>query len=186
MAKTPGLYFFKKHKLLVLYLDILIIFFAAIIFHFFNPSLGFHYFEPTYLPPNVSIKQKRITMYPKDSRAELNFRTEDWVYQITEGKTNNGSVGDSPQNYDSKSIKPTCVIKDTPANMHYRLCHWIDYGRIDVHEVTFTKNGTGILLRMPSETKQDITIDQIERFIDSFQPKSIHGIKINRYSHYGA
>jgi len=45
------------------------------------------------------------------------------------------------RDYDVTSVKPTCSILTSQAQQQYRLCHWVDYGRISVYEVKFIKTG---------------------------------------------
>lgn len=144
------------------------------IIRIYNPDVGFKYFEPAYLPPNISIKAKRISYFANNpAQVEQNFRTEDWVYTIREARADTvPEIGSANQDYDSTSVKPTCNLSTTPVGMRYRLCHWIDYGRIHVHEVIFIKDGTWVYSQIPTETSQDISIDEIEKYIDSFEPKN--------------
>jgi hypothetical protein len=152
-----------------------------IIFRHANPSVGFRYYEPSYLPPNVSIKEKRISISKSNVSVDQNFRTEDWVYSIIEDKDDGStSIGTANQDYDAKSVKPTCNIQSSPANIKYRICHWIDYGRINVHEVTFIKNGTYIYSSIPTATDQEISTQEIGNYVDSFAPKSTMGLPVLR------
>lgn len=151
-------------------------------YYTFNPPVGFAYYEPAYLPAGVSIKAKRIAINRyAPTQVEQNFRTEDWVYSIREYKANAG-IGTAGQNYDQKSVKPTCNIETSPAMTKYRLCHWIDYGKIDVHEIKFVKSGTFINAQIPSKTSQAISIQEIGRFVDSFNKKSTAGLPVLRSS----
>jgi hypothetical protein len=141
------------------------------IFRYYNPSLGFTYFEPNYLPPAVSIKQKRISILSGGLiEAEQDFRTVDWVYEIMEYKANgpvdgNSSIGSTSQNYNTDSVKPTCDILSSPNRQRYRLCHWIDYRHIGVYEVIFIKDGTLIDSDMPTTLQQKITINEISLYV---------------------
>ncbi len=150
-----------------------------VIFRFFNPSVGFTYYEPSYVPANISVKTKRISITRGNVQVEQDFRTEDWVYSISEYKSDE-SIGDAKQNYDPKSITPTCEIRISPVKTQYRLCHWIDYGKIDVHEIKFIKNGTFIDAQIPTELKDQITVDQLDTFVDSFKKKSTIGLPVLR------
>lgn len=151
------------------------------IFRFFNPSVGFTYYEPSYLPARTSIKARQIYLFVPSSRfmVEQNFRTENWIYSISEYKTDSG-IGSAMQDYDAKSVKPTCNINTTPVKTRYRLCHWIDYGKIDVHEVRFYKGETFVRSFIPTELSQEISIQEIEKYIDSFSPKSTIGLPVLR------
>jgi hypothetical protein len=170
----------SKKYVIIVFLTIVIAVIAYTVFRQINPRVGFKYFEPAYLPPSTSIKEKRISITNSNISVEQNFRTEDWVYSIIEGADDGTrTIGTASQNYDAKSVKPTCSINKTPANTQYRICHWIDYGRIDVHEVTFIKDGTYIYSEIPT-TEQEISIEQIEKYIDSFVQKSTTGLPVLR------
>lgn len=167
---------FTKQRIAILVVIVFGFASALAVIRIYNPDVGFKYFEPSYLPPNVSIKAKRIYTfkhYSELTQVEQNFRTEDWVYGISEAREDMFSgVGTASQDYDPTSVKPTCNLSITPAGMQYRLCHWIDYGRINVHEVIFIKDGTRVYSQIPTETSQDISIDEIEKYVDSFEQKS--------------
>jgi hypothetical protein len=154
---------------------------AGAIFRYNNPSVGFTYFEPAYLPAGTSIKAKRIDISKGYTSVDQNFRTEDWVYGIVEHRVDDtGSIDAASQNYDPESVEPTCSFSTTPAHMRYRLCHWVDYGRIDVHEVIFIKGNTYIYSEIPTGTDQTISVEQVEKYIDSFQQKSTLGLPVLR------
>lgn len=165
-----------KKRITILVVFVLLLAGALAIIRIYNPDVGFTYFEPAYLPPNVSIKAKRISTfknYSELTQVEQNFRTEDWVYGIREAREDIFSgIGTASQDYDPTSVKPTCNLSTTPAGMQYRLCHWIDYGRINVHEVIFIKDGTRVYSQIPTETSQDVSIEDIEKYVDSFEQKS--------------
>ncbi|HVX23763.1 MAG TPA: hypothetical protein VG992_00220 [Candidatus Saccharimonadales bacterium] len=163
---------------------VLIIVAGWTIFRYINPNVGFVYYEPSYLPPGVSIKERRIDInFGNSITVSQNFRTVDWVYGIEEYSTKYyDKVGTAMQNYDPKSVKPTCDILVSLGHQRYRLCHWIDYGRIDVHEVKFSKNGTFFWVWMPSKLQQPISIPEISKFVDSFKPKSTLGLPVLRSS----
>jgi hypothetical protein len=152
-----------------------------IVFRHINPSVGFRYYEPSYLPPNVSIREKRIDISESNVSVDQNFRTEDWVYSIIEDKDDgSSSIGTANQDYDAKSVGPTCNIQNSPEKMKYRVCHWIDYGRINVHEVIFIKNGTYIYSAIPTTTDQEISPQETGKYVDSFTPKSTIGLPVLR------
>lgn len=159
----------------------IIILIGAAIFRFFNPSLGFKYFEPSYLPPNISIKEKRIAISSGFVTAEQNFRTVDWVYEIQEYKADS-SIGSADQKYDVNSTEPSCSILTSFAGQQYRLCHWIDYGRIGVYEVKFIKDGTFISSQVPTTLQQKLNVSEISQYVDSFKLKSSIGIPVLRSS----
>jgi len=154
---------------------------AFLAFRYFEPAIGFTYYEPTYLPAHVSITAKRIDIIHGGTTVEQNFRTEDWVYEIREQQAGYATtIGTADQNYDSKSAKPTCVIRLSPQKTQYRLCHWIDYGRIDVHEIKFTKNNTFINAQIPTDPQQPLTLQDTDKFVDSFRQRSTIGIPVSR------
>jgi hypothetical protein len=160
---------------------------AFLLFRYFEPDVGFKYYEPAYLPPGVSIKEKRIDIThmlgasETSTSVEQNFRTENWVYEIQEYPADyTTTIGTADQNYDPKSVKPTCDSRRSPGETQYRLCHWIDYGRIDVHEVKFIKDGTFVNVQIPTTLQQPVTIQEIDRFVDSFQQRSTIGIPVLR------
>jgi hypothetical protein len=170
----------KKSKWLYIALFMLVVM-GFIIFRLINPSVGFKYFEPSYLPSNVSIKAKRISITRGYTQVEQNFRTEDWVYSISEYKAA-VPIGSADQNLDAQSIKPTCNLQVSPLGMSYRVCHWIDYGRINVHEVKFIKEGTFVNVQIPTTLQEQISINQIDKFVDSFKKKSTVGIPVLRFN----
>jgi hypothetical protein len=179
----------KKRKIARGVAFVIVIALAAVgigIFRYLNPSLGFTYLEPSYLPPGVSIKQKRISILSGgDVEAEQDFRTVDWVYEIMEYKADgpvdgNSALGTANQNYNTDSVSPTCDILSTSRGQQYRLCHWIDYGKIGVYEVKFIEDGTFIDSQIPTTLQQKISTVEISRFVDSFKPKSSIGIPVLR------
>lgn len=155
---------------------------AYAVFRYYNPTLGFKYFEPAYLPPHVQVIEKRVSITRGHASVQQNLRAVDWVYAINEYKA--GTLGYTQQvveeNYDPTSVKPTCHAAQTAAGMQYRVCHWIDYGFINVHEVKFIKEGTQVRALIPTKVSQGIPIPQIEKFVDSFERKSTLGIPVQR------
>jgi hypothetical protein len=176
----------KKSRIIIYISTALIVLVAVVIFRYFNPSLGFKYFEPSYLPPGISIKQKRISILSGGYiEAEQDFRTVDWVYEIMEYKADglvdgNSSIGTASQNYNTASIKPTCDILSSDKDQQYRLCHWIDYGRIGVYEVKFIKDGTFINSEIPTTLRQKITINEVSQYVDSFKSRWTLGVPVLR------
>lgn len=168
----------KRYFLIVLVAVLLVAGWLA--FRFFNPDVGFAYYVPSYLPPNVSIKARRISMTPYSStQIEQNFRTVDWVYEIQEYKADSHTtIGTAEQNYNPMSTSPTCSILTSPAKQQYRLCHWIDYGRIGVYQVIFIKGGTYVRSDIPTTLQQKITIQGISKYVDSFMRKSTIGLPV--------
>jgi len=139
----------------------------------------FQFYEPTQLPAGVAIKQKRVDQFGtpghiRGTTVELNFRTVDWVYSVDERPIDPEGYGlvTTLHNYDPTSTKPTCEQRHTAGGMSYRLCHWIDYGRINVYQTNFAKGSTSITSRMPNETDQAIPVESLDTFVDSFKPAS--------------
>ena len=171
----------KKSTILTIIVSLVLVI-GFVVFRIFNPNVGFTYYEPSYLPPGISIKAKRISINKyAPTQVEQNFRTEDWVYSISEYKASE-EIGSTEQNYDEKSTKPTCNIETSPAMTKYRLCHWIDYGKIDVHEIKFIKGGTFINAQIPTKTSEVISVEDIDKFVDSFNKKSTIGLPVLRSS----
>lgn len=169
-----------RKRIIVMVVVLLVLAIGFVIFRIFNPTVGFTYYEPSYLPPGVSINAKRISINKyAPAQVEQNFRTEDWVYSIREYKARE-EIGTAAQNYDAKSTKPTCNIETSPKMTKYRLCHWIDYGKIDVHEIKFIKDGTFINAQIPTNTTEVISVGEINKFVDSFDKKSTLGLPVLR------
>jgi len=171
----------KKQKLVsfVFVLVLLIVAFSMYWLHQSNSPLanatyGFKYLEPKKLPPGVKIVGKRISVASEAGKiygvqAEINLRPVDWVYAIRESKDDGTTPIATAQKYGPNSVKPTCS-QEGAAKHSYRLCHWIDYGTIQVYEVKFTQDGTYIEAEIPLETKGQISISSLNDFVDSFVP----------------
>jgi hypothetical protein len=153
-----------------------------------NSRFGFQYYKPTNLPAGFHITDKRIDIANPDGQlygisAELNLRTEDWVYAIRESRANSEASPDSSstrtnlRNYDPKSVAVTCEEQTSPKGQPYRLCHWIDYGRISVYEVNFVKGGTFINTQLPGTINVVVPVYQISNYVDSFVKASATGFK---------
>jgi hypothetical protein len=152
-----------------------------------DPVVGFQMLEPTKLPPGIKITDKRLSFKHsaphkiRNVSAELNFRTEDWVYSIQESKAEAGDNEDTVtdlRNFDQSSVMPTCTQGKTPKGQAYRLCHWIDYGRINVYEVKNVQQGVFIDTLFPTSLQKPITIEDIDAYVDSFKPTSPAGLPI--------
>ena len=148
-----------------------------------NPKYYFQYYSPTRLPVGFHITAKRIDVSGSDGQTygvsvDLNFRTEDWVYGISESKANSDSSPDSSttattlNNYSPSSVGVTCRQVSSPKGQSYRLCHWIDYGRISVYEINFIKSGTYIGTQFPGTLQHVVPVSEISDYVDSFE-KSI-------------
>lgn len=166
----------KIRRLCLIAVAIVLIGYVAL--RLLRPGIGFTYYQPGYLPPGVSIKARRITIIRNDASVEQDFRTNDWVYEIQEYKART-SIGTAAQNYDPKSVKPTCSLLTSPVGQHYRLCHWVDYGQIDLHQVIFIKSGTYIRADIPTSLQQPISTAEINKFVDSFKHASTRGLPVD-------
>lgn len=151
---------------------------------YLTPPVDFTYYEPTSLPPGMSIQQKRVTVLSpvgsstRTFSAGQNFRTEDWVYEIYQYRDKGLAIESALQDFDASSVKPTCSFYTSPGRQYYRLCHWVDYGRIGVYEIKFTRGGTRFDVRMPTEVNQKLSLEEINKFVDSFTPKSTFGLPV--------
>ncbi len=139
-----------------------------------DTKYGFKYLEPTSLPPDIKVVGKRISVASEAGKiygvqAEINLRPVDWVYAIRESKLDGPTPVASGQNYDPDSVKPTCSQEKTEEHS-YRLCHWIDYGKINVYEIKFAQDGTFIDAQIPLETNDKILVSSLNSFVDSFVP----------------
>lgn len=154
-----------------------------------DPVAGFTMLQPTALPLGIKITDRRLSM-DHDSQthktikyvsAELNFRTEDWVYSIYESKLEAGAADETVtdlRNFDQSSVLPTCTQGTSPKGQIYRLCHWIDYGRISVYEVKNIQQGVYIRTMFPASLQKPITIKQVDSYVDSFKPIDPTGLPI--------
>lgn len=157
---------------------------------FTNPKFGFQYYKPTELPSGFRISEKRIDlgMRPQDMAAEMNLRNGDWVYEIRE---TNGNFSDpsamstTANNYNPLSSSVTCSARVSPKEQGYRLCHWVDYGRISVYEVRFLKydkdkagNSTFIDTEFPAIISKVISSSEINKYVDSFTKTRATGFKL--------
>jgi hypothetical protein len=143
--------------------------------------------EPAKLPLDIKIINKRLGLKHSSSHklrsawAELNFRTEDWVYSIQESKPESsdeeGTVTDL-RNFDPSSVKPTCTQGKSPKGNMYRVCHWIDYGRISVYEVNNIQHGVYVRTRFPTSLQKPIALRDIGAYVDSFKPADPSGLPI--------
>jgi hypothetical protein len=175
MSKSTGRS--KRLRIILIGIAALFVLGGLGLLRLFNPDIGFVYFEPSYLPYNTSVKAKRITISASYTTVEQNFRTEDWVYSIIERKAVE-PIGTTDQNYDAQSIKPTCTIEISPNTIRFRVCHWVDYGRINVHEIIFIKDGTYIYSQIPTALDQEITIQEAGKYVDSFERKMTFGFPV--------
>lgn len=168
---------------------------GIVVFRVYGSPISFAYYEPSYLPPGVSITEKRISIIDdgknRSESASLRLEKTAWTYSINQFELRDtSSIGESSQNYDAKSIKPTCSIFETAKGTEFRLCHWVDDweshggGEISVYEIKFIKGTTFFWGRIPSETGTIITVDDISRFIDSFERKSTDGVPIKRSKYW--
>ena len=145
-----------------------------------NSKYGFQYYAPTSLPSGFTIKDKRVDVISYGGKthgvsAELNLRTEDWVYSIREYRHTDQETKTSLSNYDPKSIDVTCQQQTSPKGQEYRLCHWTDYGKISVFEVKFVKGQTFIDTTFPTTTDKTIPVSELGNYVDSFKKSNTAG-----------
>ena len=171
----------KSRKLLSLVVFLLLIIAAFLVYRthrsaslLSNDKYGFKYLEPTKLPPGVKIVGKRISIMSEAGKiygvqAEINLRPVDWVYSIRESKSDGSTPVAAIQGYDPSSVKPSCSQENTGKHS-YRLCHWVDYGTIQVYEVRFAQGGTDVNAQIPLETKSHFSVSSLNSFVDSFVP----------------
>lgn len=145
-----------------------------------NPEHGFIYYAPTKLPTGFTVTQKRVAVIKTNSKtlgvyAELNLRTEDWVYEINESKRISQETTTSLTNYDPKSVGVTCKQQASLKAQKYRLCHWIDYGRISVFEVKLNINDTHISSTFPADINRVVSDSELMEYVDSFRKSNTAG-----------
>jgi hypothetical protein len=143
---------------------------------------GFQYYVPQKLPRGIHITDSRISVFEEANTiysvgAELNFRTEDWVYSIREYRSGGAPEVTKLRDFNTDSILPTCMQRTTEAGQGYRLCHWLDYGRISVYEIKFAKGDTYFDSQFPAKKSQVIPMSELDAYVDSFKkadpPKQI-------------
>lgn len=144
---------------------------------------GFQVLMPKSLPSGQKITGQRINIWHQRDEegiptrkieslsAELNLRKEDWVYAIREYRAfSDEGTKTRLTNYDATSVQPTCIQQTSLQRTTYRLCHWIDYGRISVFEVKFVKQQTYIWTTFPTTLQKPISAQELDEYVDSFSP----------------
>lgn len=163
-----------------------------------DPHVGFQMYTPTKLPEGFRITGKRISVSsahfydkkngdphkPERVTLEMNLRTEDWVYSIRELRVgiysdSKNDIASTVNNYDPTSTKPSCTNRTSGQGREYRLCHWVDYGRISVFEVKFIEENTLIETTFPASLQKPIESNEIDTFVDSFQKADPEGIELS-------
>jgi hypothetical protein len=152
-----------------------------------DPVVGFQMLEPAKLPPGIKITDKRLNLRHssphkiKSTSAELNLRTEDWVYDIQESKAESSDETETVtdlRNFNPSSIQPTCTRGKSSKGQTYRLCHWTDYGRISVYEVKNIQKGVYIDTLFPASLQKPIALEDVDAYVDSFKPADPSGLPI--------
>lgn len=147
-----------------------------------DPKWGFQFYTPQQLPSGFRVAGSRISVGSSDGKifgvsAEMNYGTTNWIYSLSEYRNDGTQERTSLRNFDTNSVSPTCTQRVTRANQDYRLCHWIDYGRISVYEIKFVKNGTAFNSTFPAKKGQIIPMMELDAYVDSFEksdpPKQI-------------
>lgn len=145
-----------------------------------NSTYGFQYYSPTKLPSGFKITDKRVDVIAYDGKVqgvsvELNLRTEDWVYQIRESRHIDEATQTTLTNYDPHSVNVTCEQQTSPKGQEYRLCHWLDYGKISVFEVKFVKGNTFVDTTFPTTTDIAVPVSELTSYVDSFKKSNTLG-----------
>jgi hypothetical protein len=157
---------FKKICIIALLLVVL----WALTLKLLGAVIYFSYYKPSYLPPGISIKQiKVMNIEGSSSVIDLNFRTEDWVYDIEEYRDDNFKLDKTQQNFDPRSVNYTCSTLQSPQHNEYNLCHSIDYGTIGRYEITQTRGHTVLWSAIPTKASRIISQDSINKYVDSFK-----------------
>jgi hypothetical protein len=150
------------------------------VYPLWNSTYGFQYYTPTQLPSGFKIMDKRVDIISYGGKthgvsAELNLRTEDWVYEIMESRHTDEQTTTPLTNYDPHSIGVTCEQQTSPKGQEYRLCHWVDYGKISVFEAKFIKGNTFINTTFPTTTDKVVPVSEISNYVDSFKKSNTAG-----------
>lgn len=149
-----------------------------------DSKLGFQYLYPAQLPRGIHIVSQRIDASHSPGgqfasvAAEMTFRQEDWVYGIRETKLKGENIPTQLNNYSVASTKPSCKQVAMSHQSSFRLCHWIDYGRISVFEVKLVKAGVYIEATLPTSIDKPITESELRTFVSSFEPADPSGLPI--------
>jgi hypothetical protein len=150
-----------------------------------NSRVGFQFLVPTQLPNGFHITGKWINIEHGASGAlrsvsvEMNLRAEDGVYDIQESQATNEDTSTSLRNFNPMSVSPTCTSKESLKGKQYRLCHWVDYGKISVYEVEVIIQGVYIHTSFPTTRDHVISDEELGAFVDSFVPSDPGGIPIS-------
>jgi hypothetical protein len=159
----------EKSKKILLLIIIVLVAIVGILFKLSGGILVFSYLKPMYLPSGISIKDARVIATKADVFTELNFRTEDWVYEIQQSQTRSTTLPSAKGNYDAMSINFTCSMFVSPKQRQYRLCHSVDYGKISRYEVTQINGSTLITSAIPTTLNYVIATEDIGKYVDSFK-----------------
>jgi hypothetical protein len=149
-----------------------------------DSKVGFQYLYPTKLPSGFSIKSQRISLshskpHQLSSLAvEMNLRTSDWVYSIQESKYTNEDLTVKTDDYDSSSIEHTCKDTKTQNNRTYKVCHWVDYKKINVFQVEFVQGNTLVDTKFPTPLDRTLTTEDFDTFINSFVSRKVPELPI--------
>lgn len=159
-----------------------------------EPAVGFQMYTPRKLPDGFQITDKRISVHStyfydkengdpnkiRDVTLEMNLRHEDWVYAIVQRRAKSdhkAEVTATYTGYDSTSITPSCMNRTSDTGKRYRLCHWVDYGKISVFEVKFIEGDTYIDTTFPTTLQNSIEVSEIDRYVESFEATKPEGIE---------
>ena len=158
----------KSQKIFVAVVIIILVIFG-ILFKLSGGVLVFSYLKPTYLPSGITTKATRVTATTSNVFTEINFRTENWIYEIRQSHTRSTELPLASGNYDATSTDFTCSIFVSPHQQQYRLCHSVDYDKISSYEVTQLNGSTLITSTIPAAKDHVINTEDIGKFVDSFK-----------------
>ena len=163
---------------------------ATMLYQMYRSPISFDYYEPSYLPPTVTITDKRIIIIDdgknRSEKAALRLEKTAWTYAINQVAHTTQTLGEAEQDYTPRSNEPSCSMLESPKRLEFRLCHWVDNweshggGEVSVYEVKFIKGSTYFWGRIPTSMDNIFTIDEIGDFIDSFKKVDIDGVRIER------
>lgn len=157
--------------------------------HSHNPlsdaKVGFTFLMPNKLPPGFSVKSKHIYVSHgtnntlTSAAVEMSFRSQDAVYSIQEWRATNENIYTSLHNFNTSTSAVTCTQSTSNEGHLFRLCHWIDYGKVSVYEVESIIDGTYVHTTFPAKIGQTITMGELQSFVDSLHMADPSNISIS-------
>ncbi len=150
-----------------------------------DSKVGFRLLYPNTLPPGYAVKTKTIYIHHsrphvlKDASIVMSFRKQDALYGIQERRANNEDTTTTKlDNFDPVSKEPTCTQRQTPKGQEYRLCHWIEFGKVSVFEVKLIMQGIYFQATFPASQDAPLSETELNAFIDSLHVINPSGISI--------